>query len=103
MGTGIMKIKESYKGYTVKPIFEITENAFKVTLPALVSGKLYDDVSSLLNENETKILYMFQVKEYIIRRDIEYELRIYQPMAVKLPKGHLEKQFIIILLFYSNS
>ena len=32
-GTGIMKIKQSYSDCGVKPRFEVSDNAFKVTLP----------------------------------------------------------------------
>ncbi len=32
-GTGVMKIKESYADYSVKPVIEVSDNAFKVTLP----------------------------------------------------------------------
>src|SRR5699024_11153931 len=32
-GTGILKINESYAECAVKPQFEVTDNAFKITLP----------------------------------------------------------------------
>ena len=32
-GTGILKINESYSDCDVKPLFEVTDNAFKITLP----------------------------------------------------------------------
>ncbi len=32
-GTGVMKIKENYADYSVKPVIEVSDNAFKVTLP----------------------------------------------------------------------
>ena len=39
-GTGIRRINESYKDYSVKPAFEIFENSIKITLP-IITTKLF--------------------------------------------------------------
>ena len=39
-GTGIRRINESYKKFTVKPNFEIFENSIKITLP-IITTKLF--------------------------------------------------------------
>ena len=39
-GTGIRRINESYKDYSVKPAFEIFENSIKITLP-IIETKLF--------------------------------------------------------------
>ena len=36
-GTGIRRINESYKDYSVKPAFEIFENSIKITLPIITT------------------------------------------------------------------
>ena len=47
-GTGIRRINESYSKSSTKPMFDITENSVKITLPAMQG-------SSALGEDENKI------------------------------------------------
>lgn len=35
LGTGILRIKEAYRNFSKKPVFEVFENSLKVTLPAV--------------------------------------------------------------------
>ena len=48
-----------------------------------------------LNESEEKIVMMLERRERIKRKDVEIELLISQPMAVKLLKSLLDKEVII--------
>jgi len=89
-GTGILKIKESYESYDLNPVFDITENAFKVTLSAIKINKQ----QKVINSSEIKILQMLKRNNYIKRKDIERELGVSQPMTVKLLKGLLDKNMI---------
>jgi len=93
-GTGILKIIESYDQYDVKPLIEITDNAFKITLPAIRLKKQAEKNVIQLNASEETILEMFEQKDFITRKEVEVELTISQPMAVKLLKGLLEKNMI---------
>ncbi len=93
-GTGILKIKEAYSAYEIEPLFEITDNAFKVTLPAIKLIKNEAKSKVHLNVSEKKILEMFKSNASINRKAIETELKISQPMAVKLLKVMLEKKLI---------
>ena len=93
-GTGILKIIESYDQYDVKPLIEITDNAFKITLPAIRLKKQAEKNVIQLNASEETILEMFEQKDLITRKEVEVELTISQPMAVKLLKGLLEKNMI---------
>lgn len=91
-GTGILKINEAYEKYDTKPKIEITDNAFKVTLPAI---KMLESVKdTTLNLSEKKIMDMFQKAQTIKRLDVQMALDISQPMAVKLLKGLLNKGLI---------
>ena len=56
-GTGILKINEAYDDYSVKPIMEATDNAFKTVLP---------------NTNYHKSLYTFQEKHQNVREETLY-------------------------------
>ena len=89
-GVGMPKITRSYEDYAAKPQIEVTDNAFKITLPNTneVSEKAF------LSENERNVLVLFKEKDSIIRKDVEAALSISQPMAVRVLKGLLEKREI---------
>lgn len=94
-GTGILKIKESYADFDVNPTIEITDNAFKIILPATTGIGSSETVVALYNESEEKILDMLKASPHIKRMDIQLELDISQPMAIKLLKSLLEKEAIM--------
>jgi ATP-dependent DNA helicase RecG len=93
-GTGIPKIRESYENYDVQPKIEITDNAVKITLPAIHIQQKENNLMKKFNVSETRILEMLNEKESIRRSDIEHELSISQPMAIKLLKVLLSKNAI---------
>jgi len=81
-GTGIPKIIRSYEGFAVKPKIEVTDNAFKITLPNTNEALR----RIILNENERAVLSLFKDKDFIVRKDIESSLAVSQAMAVRLLK-----------------
>ncbi len=92
-GTGIGKIMESYKDSTLKPTIEITDNAFKVTLPSLlIMSNAKPKIQ--LSKKEQQLIAMLSNDEAIKRKDIEKTLNISQSMAVKLLKNLLELNII---------
>lgn len=50
LGTGIARIRESYKGFAVKPVFEVHENSIKVILPAADAFELTSDEAEVYRE-----------------------------------------------------
>ncbi len=93
-GTGILKINESYESYDVNPKLEISDNAFKITLPAIRIHEVGNSLKTMFNASEARILEMLKSNEPIKRSDVEHALSISQPMAVKLLKGLLNKNAI---------
>lgn len=93
-GTGILKVKEAYENHGLEPKFEITDNAFKITLPAIQLSEQQEKDSPSLNLSEQKIIEMFETEKIIKRLDVEQKLSISQPMAVKLLRGLKEKELI---------
>jgi len=89
-GTGIPNIMQSYTEYSVKPRIEVTDNAFKITLP----NTNIDSEDTFLGKNETIIRDLFKEKDYIVRKDVETSLAVSQTMAGRLIKGLLEKKVI---------
>lgn len=85
-GTGMPKIMESYKGYPVAPLIEITDNAFKITLPNLNSNYGIVKETAPLYGNELIVVEMLKTNESITRKDVEGKLAISQAAAVNLLK-----------------
>jgi len=86
-GTGMPKIMQSYKDFAVKPQIEVTDNAFKITLPNT------NEISerALLSENESAVLELLENMDFIVRKDVELALSLSQAMAVRVLKGLLNK------------
>jgi ATP-dependent DNA helicase RecG len=86
-GTGVSKIMRSYSSHPIKPQIEVTDNAFKVTLPNVneISEKI------LLSEKDRAVMTLFKDRDSIVRKEIEAALSISQPMAVRILKGLLIK------------
>lgn len=55
-GTGMPKIMKAYAGTGLEPKIEVTNNAFKITLPNRNAAKAMDTVSNEGKSNEEKIL-----------------------------------------------
>lgn len=77
-GTGIPKIKEAYKDNSHQPLIEITDNAFKVTLPAVADIKRSKASEKSFNASERIIIEMIDRFGQIKRRDVQKELGISQ-------------------------
>jgi len=86
-GTGMPKIMQCYEGFATKPQIEVTDNAFKITLPNT------NEVSerALLSENERAVLELLENKDSIVRKDVESALSVSQTVAGRVLKGLLNK------------
>lgn len=101
-GTGILKINESYADYAVKPRFEATDNAFKITLPNMNYGGERKDgtAASPLKgvkkaDRQKKLLRLAKKQGYIVRKDVEAELRVSQATAILILRDMVEKNLLI--------
>ncbi len=101
-GTGILKINESYADYVVKPQFEVTDNAFKITLPNINYSGARKDVSAAAplkvaaKAGRQEILLRLAEKQgYIIRKDVEAELKVSQATAILILRDMVEKGLLI--------
>ena len=92
-GTGMPKIIRSYEEYALKPQIEVTDNAFKITLPNTneISEKTH------LGDNERTVMALFEDKDFIVRKDIEAALCVSQTMAVRVIKRLLDKNEIKVI------
>lgn len=104
-GTGILKIKECYSDYKVKPTLEVTSNAFKITLPNtnfnknqksprkeyIISDSNQPYYPSVQDEKINKVLDICDARGYVIRKDIEEALETSQASAINLLKDMTSK------------
>ncbi len=93
-GTGITKIMRSYENYAKKPLIEISDNVFKITL--FRTHLETEKVRELeLKPKERDILALFADKEKITRKDIEENLDMKQSTALKYLATLKNKQLIL--------
>ena len=80
-GTGILKINECYMDKAAKPIIEVSNNAFKITLPNLnYQNKQTADI--IADDYRIEIvLDLFNQKEIIVRKDVDTALGVSQSTA----------------------
>jgi ATP-dependent DNA helicase RecG len=96
-GTGIPKIIRSYEDCAQKPKIEVSDNAFKITLPNRNVRKSASNIDIRFTENESKVMVLFESKPAISRKDVEAVLAASQAMAVRVLKGLVDKNAIRIV------
>ena len=93
-GTGIMKINECYIDQAVKPVIEVSNNAFKITLPNLNGPELIkDNADSFIQVEDDRmkaVLALLEQKESIIRKEVDAALGISQSTASLLLRRMVE-------------
>lgn len=100
-GTGILKINESYADCNVKPRFEVTDNAFKTTLPNTNYAGERKELPTALVKVRTRagrkeiVLQLAQKQGYIVRKDIEAELNVSQSTAILLLRDMVESGLLV--------
>lgn len=99
-GTGILKIHESYADCAAKPQFEVTDNAFKITLPnSNYAGERKDvipppKVKGKVDRQEI-LLRLAEKRGYIVRKDVEGALKVSQATAILILRDMVEKGLLI--------
>lgn len=100
-GTGILKINESYADCTVKPQFEVTDNAFKITLPNInyaAAQREYPTAPVKIGRKADRkevVLRLAEKQGYIIRKDVEAELTVSQSTAILLLRDMVESGLLV--------
>jgi ATP-dependent DNA helicase RecG len=100
-GTGILKINESYADCNVKPQFEVTDNAFKITLPNInYAGDRKELPTAPVKvkgkaDRQEIILQLVKKQGYIARKDVESGLNVSQSTAILLLRDMVESGLLI--------
>ena len=85
-GTGMPKIMKAYAGTGLEPKIEVTNNAFKITLPNRNAVKATDRVPNERKSNEEKILDLIAQNGYVVRSDVDQLLDVSQTTASRILK-----------------
>lgn len=103
-GTGMLKINECYMDYNVKPKIEVTDNAFKITLPNTNYKREYAANSVICepspiyytkNMREEIVISLLENQDTIVRKDIEAALGVSQATAVLILRDLVEKGVLV--------
>ena len=87
-GTGMPKITDSYKDFNVQPTVELSDNAFKITLPN-TNYKLENALQ--LDGREKQVLAMLGNADAITRAQVQDALGISQATAISLLRDMLNQ------------
>ncbi|MGX8833233.1 RNA-binding domain-containing protein [Amedibacillus sp. YH-ame6] len=90
-GTGIPKIEESYRNSNVKPFIELSENAFKITLPNRNNTII---TQQNLNEYESEIVKLLLESKEMRRKDIQDFLQVSQATVINNLRSLIERNVI---------
>ena len=88
-GTGMPKIMRAYAGSGLEPKIEVTNNAFKITLPNRNADRISDSAPS-----EQKVMNLITKKDSVTRRDVEQLLDVSQTTANRILK-HMAAQGLV--------
>lgn len=94
-GTGIEKIMRSYDNCSEKPKIDISDNAFKITLPNQNYHKNTASPKKEVDYREQTIMDLFKEKETISRKDIQEALDVSQATAILLARDLVEKDILL--------
>lgn len=91
-GTGMLKINECYAEFGLKPLIEVTDHAFKMTLPnvnfhlnqANNPASNIPEKNGFTDSRTIALLSLFKTQDTIVRKDVETALKISQAGAVLL-------------------
>jgi ATP-dependent DNA helicase RecG len=87
-GTGMPKIIDSYKNFAVQPTIELSDNAFKITLPN-TNYKIENTFQ--LDNREKQVTNLFGNADFITRAEVQDALGISQATAISLLRDMLNK------------
>ena len=99
-GTGMLKINESYRDNERKPSIEITNNAFKITLPNrnFASGgtsKDNEQQNASAVRKQQVILQLLDKQKKVSRKEIEKALNVSQSTAVLVIREMVEQGSLV--------
>ncbi len=93
-GTGMPKIMKAYAGTDLEPKIEVTNNAFKITLPNLNFETNNPSTQEPLSVEEESILNYLTDHEFIVRAEVDKLLGVSQATSNRILKKMVDKQIL---------
>ncbi len=90
-GTGMQKIMKAYKDCDRQPTIEVTNNAFKITLP----NRNVAVASGMASGSEQTVLTYLQSHDYITRSEVDVLLGVSQATSSRILKRMLREGHLI--------
>ena len=101
-GTGILRINECYADSEVKPLFEVANNAFKITLPNrnFAGGRKAPVPTAPARsmdkmQRQEAILHLAQKQGTVTRKDVETMLRVSQSTSILILREMVDKGVLV--------
>ena len=101
-GTGILRINECYADSEVKPLFEVTDNAFKITLPNRnFTGERKETTPAVPARTKDKaqrqdiILRLAKKQGTVTRKDVETALQVSQSSAILILREMVDNGLLV--------
>ena len=94
-GTGMPKIMECYRGYEAQPGIELSDNAFKITLPNVNFRSSRTTGEDALPDAETRVLKYMAGRSATSRKEIESALGLSQSSAIRVLNGLVERNLVL--------
>ena len=93
-GTGMPKIMKAYAGTDLEPKIEVTNNAFKISLPNLNFETNNPSTQEPLSVEEESILNYLTDHEFIVRAEVDKLLGVSQATSNRILKKMVDKQIL---------
>lgn len=99
-GTGVRKIMDAYEKFEKKPLFEISDNAFRIVLPNCNYRKAVDAEAISFNaggvlSDKDKVAQMGRTKGSFTRKDVESLLGVSQATGNRLIREMLNENTLV--------
>ena len=95
-GIGMPKIMDSYSHFRVKPTIDVSENAFRITLPNTNFTSRVGEDRDRLTHDERRVMDYIALNDNAGRKDLQAELGLSQSKAVRLLRTLTEKEMIAV-------
>ncbi len=93
-GIGMPKIHDCYADCDIKPVIEVSDNAFKITLPNINYCKLLTE-DNILTHREKLVLELLNKNEFVTRAMVQEFTGCSQTTAITTLSGMTKKNLIV--------
>jgi len=95
-GTGVQKIMDHYQDFAVKPTIEVSDNAFKITLPNMSRISQVDaHDADILSADEQILVQILSQQSNCRRADLEKKAGFSQAKTIRVLNGLIRKGIVV--------